>query len=151
MEHTTHFTGFSVLPDLSRPTVKTVSVATTTSEAVIQRQIKFEGSSLKPEVAALLRDLRRLGVELSVSGARLVARPADRLSARQRELIRAHKPELIACLTQAANATEDDTPHRLWLISLPDGSRFSASFTPPKSRAEVRGLYPDAEIEEETR
>jgi len=38
---------------------------------------------------------------------------------------------------------------RLWLIVLQDGSRFSSSFTPPATAAEVRAWYPGARVEVE--
>ena len=101
--------------------------------------------------AAILTALAEHGVTLAIEGERLTASPARSLTDAMRAEIRAHKPELIACLTQAANATEDATPHRLWLISPPDGKRYSASFTPPKTRAEVLERYPEAEVEIEVK
>lgn len=93
--------------------------------------------------------------DLSAAGCTLALEPPDTLllrgpgdsRARFAPLVRSLKGELLALMT--ANDAPTPSPsaevsHRLWDIRLPDGQRFSSSFTPPATRAEIRGWYPDA-------
>lgn len=42
-----------------------------------------------------------------------------------------------------------EEPRRLWLVTLPNGERFSLSCTPPATRTDLRGRYPGALVEPE--
>lgn len=96
-------------------------------------------------IAALADD----GITLEVdSSGRLLARPAGRLSADHRNLIRAYRPALVALLAPDQDR-EQDPPRRLWYIRHADGSRASHSFTPPATRAEVCAWYPGAVVEDD--
>ena len=62
-------------------------------------------ASYVPRVAgppALIRDLHRRGIALWVEEGRLGFQPASRVSAEERELLRAHQPELISLLQAGA-------------------------------------------------
>ena len=58
--------------------------------------------------AEILHALTDQGFTLAMEGNRLAVTPASRLTVAMRAEIRAHKAELIACLTQATN--DDPTP-----------------------------------------
>ncbi len=59
------------------------------------------------DAAAILRQLYAAGVRLELQGDRLSASPASRLTDDLRALIRGHKPELIAYLTEAHRTTAE--------------------------------------------
>ena len=64
------------------------------------------------EAAEILHTLSDQGFTLAVEGDRLTVSPSSRLTDPMRAEIRAHKPELVALLTQAANDahTEPESP-----------------------------------------
>ena len=87
--------------------------------------------------ADLLADLSVAGVRVELRAGVLHAGPKDALTAEHRELIRAHKPALVALLAGA---------RRLWTIVEHDGNRLSVSFAPPATLAEVRASHPTAKV-----
>jgi len=96
------------------------------------------------DAAEILHALADQGFSVAIKGGGLSIVPASRLSDTLRAEIRAHKAELIACLTQAAN--DDPDRHHTWLVTLPTGERFSSMFCPPLSLAEVQARYPGARL-----
>lgn len=84
----------------------------------------------------ILAQLTADGIRLEVDGGTLSAGPRGALTDEHRRLIRQHKPELMALLSE---------PRRLWLVTLPGGERLSVSFCPPAGMAEVRAAYPTAQ------
>ena len=92
------------------------------------------------DAANLLTDLFAHGLTLKAHDNRLIASPAGKLSADVCDLIRAHKPELIALLT---------TPRRRWLVVQPDGTATSHSLTPAATLAEMQHWHPGTEIHPE--
>lgn len=64
-----------------------------------------------PEPRQLLGDLQAAGLRLRVVGDRLVIRPRSALTDMHRDLIRAHKPSLLA-LVGDATPTKDTTPEQ---------------------------------------
>ena len=93
--------------------------------------------------ASALSTLSAHGVRLEIRDGTLTAGPREALTPEVRELIRAHKPELIAALS-AASDPEPEPAHRLWLILHAPGDLRSHSFSPPATAAEIRRWYPDA-------
>ena len=67
------------------------------------------------EAAEILHTLSDQGFTLAVEGDRLTVSPSSRLTDPMRAEIRAHKPELVALLTQAANDahTEPESPAKI--------------------------------------
>jgi hypothetical protein len=101
--------------------------------------------------AALLERARADGVALALGHTgKLLATGEQAAVDRWLPEIRASKLALIACLRETAPQMlpvpipEPDEAHRLWLITLPDGERFSSSFSPPATRAEVLAWHPAA-------
>lgn len=86
--------------------------------------------------AALLSDLTAAGLALTVDPPNTIVLRGDP-DARARFLpeIREHKAALLTLLT---------APRYRWLITLPTGERFSCSFSPPQTRAEVMQWHPGA-------
>lgn len=98
--------------------------------------------------AELLPALQSAGVVLFVTEQGTLRYRGDQAAVEQwLPEIRAHKAELIACLTTAAN--DEPARHPTWLVTLPTGERFSSMFCPPLSLAEVQARYPGAQIERE--
>ncbi len=99
----------------------------------------------------LLADLKSRGFRLAIDGNRLLVAPTERLTERDREQIREHRGALLALLTApspAANSMPSPSgtieAHRLWLVTDVDGARWSVSYCPPATLAEVRERWPDA-------
>ncbi len=55
----------------------------------------------------------------------------------------------LAAASLAAASAPPDPPRRLWLVTQPDGWRFSASCTPPATLLEMGAWYPGALVEPE--
>lgn len=91
------------------------------------------------DVQATLTRLSASGVTLAADNGQLTVESRQPLSDAQRAWLAAHKAELIEALR----------PRRLWLITDADGNRWSSSFTPPATLAEVQARYPGATIEPE--
>lgn len=97
--------------------------------------------------AALLLELENVGVRVAIEGDRLRLIGDQAAIDARLDSIRAHKSELIARLTTAANDAPDR--HHTWLVTLPTGERFSAMYAPPKTLAEIQAIYPGAQVERE--
>lgn len=100
---------------------------------------------------ALLRAVQADGLHLYLEQGALRARGPGPVLERWTPEIRGNKPALVALLSAPANdpgaqAPDPDTTRRLWLVTLPTGERFSSSFTPPATAAEVLSWYPNSEI-----
>lgn len=92
--------------------------------------------------AALLKTIDQAGISLDLGDNGKLRYSGDQAAIAQwLPEIRTHKAELIEILT---------TRHRLWLITRPDGSRFSLSRTPPGTRAEIEHDYPCCLVEVES-
>jgi hypothetical protein len=97
--------------------------------------------------AALVGILTTGGYGIRLEGERLIVHPSDTMTDPLRNLIRDNKPALVRYLRQMqapANDPDQGIPSRLWLIRHADGALVSHSFTPPASREEVAGWYPEA-------
>ena len=102
--------------------------------------------------AAILASIQSEGLSLALDPpGNLLLRGDRETRARWLPEVRAHKAALLALLRQPAPVVEAslEPAARLWLIVLQDGSRFSSSFTPPATAAEVRAWYPGAQVEVE--
>lgn len=100
--------------------------------------------------AALLHHLEAAGIALTVTDGDLAIHGDRQIIEAHIADIRAHKAELVALVAANDPADPPDTErYSTWLITLPNGERFSSMFCPPKSRAEVLALYPNADVEPE--
>ncbi len=88
---------------------------------------------------AIIDRARADGVTLALDPAgKLKATGEQAAVARWLPKVREHKPALVSLFSE---------PRRLWLVVLPTGERFSSSFTPPATLADVHACYPDAQVE----
>ncbi len=89
----------------------------------------------------VLTRLSELGVRLTRSGEAILAAPRSALTDEARALIRAHKPALLAVLSETRLYPAESSGH--WLVIEP-ARRLEKYFTPHMTRAQLMERYPGA-------
>ena len=91
--------------------------------------------------AALIDRAKVDGVTIALDPAgKIKVRGDDAAVSRWLPEVRAHKRALVSLLSEPE-------AHRLWSITLPSGERFTSSYCPPATRAEVQAWHPGAKVE----